>query len=196
MKRNKLTLEEKIGQMKKRHDPGQAVVRIRDRGMVWHRMALRDAGSIDQFISYLAYCAPDEEGKILELMEKWKTRKPDDTLDQIIERVGVDPAKVYGWAAEGAGRQTVHTARLQMAANVDKVVGASIEASQHRLSGFKDRHLYFKVAGLMPTSMGTRITVQQNNQNTAQARAESSGSELPKFETDRQAISQLVRAED
>jgi len=196
MKRKKETYEEKMARLKKKSLDEEAIVRIKDRGMIWHAMALRDAGSIDQFISFLAYCAPDEEGKIIELVEEWKMRDVDDTLDDVIERVGVDPAKVYGWAAEGSARQTIHAARLKMAANVDKVVGTNISMAQDRLFGFKDRHLYFKVAGLVPTAMGSRITVQQNNQNTAQARAESGGTELPKFETDRQAISQLVRAED
>jgi hypothetical protein len=153
-------------------------------------------------MDFLSYYGADM--RIKKLLKLWYGKRlPNHDhpifLDLLLRKLKIERHEVYRWAAEGAYHKLQQMTKFKMALEGEKVLDMHLEEARSVNGvdrGFKDRHLFAKISGILPTARGTQINVQQNNQNTAQAKADSIGSELPKFETDRQAISQLVRAED
>ena len=166
---------------------------------LFHLMATRDAGSVDQFVDFLFYCVRDEDGKIDQIIDAWKSREKNEIFDDILARLDVNISQVYEWAGDGARRKSIQIARFKMAGATSGVIERHIQEAQGTAGldrGFRDRHLFSKISGILPTSTGTKINVNQTNLNNAQSKSDSGGTSMPNFEAERRVISEAVRVEE
>jgi len=151
--------------------------------------ASRLPGGKHTFMEYARLCATE---RIKALVSHWDSLSDYDqrraSLEDLCEVCGVEPHELVGAVASAAFRWSADVSTLIAAVAHPKVMEACVNRAV-QANGFRDREMFFKATGLLPTPAASSIRIF----NTAQATTTGADSGLPSFEEHTLTFSEVIR---
>ena len=154
-------------------------------------VASRLPGGKRTFMEYARLC---ESEHIKVLVGHWDSLSDYDqrraSLEDLCEVCGVKPHELVGAVASAAFRWNADISTLVAAVASPKVMETCVERAL-QANGFRDREMFFKASGLLPTPAASSIHIL----NAAAARTTTTGADsgLPSFEEHVLTFSEIIR---
>lgn len=151
--------------------------------------ASRLPGGKRTLMEYARLCE-DEHIKVLvchwDSLSNYDQRRA--SLEDLCEVCEVEPHELVGAVASAAFRWNADISTLVAAIAHPKVMEACVDRAV-QANGFRDREMFFKASGILPTPAASRIRIWNN----AAARTTTTDSGLPTFEQDVLTFSEVIR---
>lgn len=103
---------------------------------------------------------------------------------------GVEPHELVGAVASAAFQWNADISTLIAAVASPKVMEACVDRAV-QTNGFRDREMFFKASGILPTPAASSINIFNTAAATTSTSGEDSG--LPSFEEDALTFSEVIR---